>query len=273
MRLVSFAQGFGRVEGDTVIRMGSDILAYLSGVETAKDGPVHPLADLPLLAPVPRPGKIVCIGLNYWDHVRETGSTAPTEPPIFAKFANSVIGPGQAIVIPHLTAQADYEAELVVVIGSRTKAVPAGRALDHVAGYACGNDVSARDLQTSNQQWTRGKAIDTFFPVGPWLVTADEVPDPQVLSISCDVSGERLQASNTSEMIWSVAELVSILSQTMTLEPGDLISTGTPPGVGAAQRPPRFLRDGDVVTVSIDRIGALSNPVRADVVPVVADLA
>lgn len=263
MRLVSFDGGFGRVEGDLLVPMGDDILAYLDGAPAA-DRLAVPLAQVHLRAPVPRPGKIVCIGLNYMDHVEETGTEVPSEPAVFAKFANSVIGDGVPIVIPPATSQVDYEVELVAVIGRRTRNVTAEEAPAHVAGYMCGNDVSARDLQTSNAQWTRGKAIDTFLPCGPWLVTADEVGDPQTLQLWCEVNGERLQDSNTSRMIWSVAQLVSFVSQTMTLEPGDLISTGTPPGVGQARTPVRFLHAGDEVVVSVDRVGSLRNPVIAE---------
>jgi 2-keto-4-pentenoate hydratase/2-oxohepta-3-ene-1,7-dioic acid hydratase in catechol pathway len=272
MRLVSFAGGFGRVEGDMVVPMGDDILAYLGG-SAAIDGAPLAAAGLRFRAPVPRPGKVIGIGLNYVDHITETGAPAPSEPPVFGKYANSIIGSGEAIVIPAVTKKADYEVELVAVIGRRTRLVTPESALAHVAGYMCGNDVSARDLQTSNAQWTRGKAIDTFMPCGPWLVTADEVGDPQSLRLWCEVSGERLQDSNTSRMIWSVAELVSILSQTMTLEPGDLITTGTPPGVGSARTPERYLRPGDEVVISIDRLGILRNPVvgeSADGSPIAA---
>jgi 2-keto-4-pentenoate hydratase/2-oxohepta-3-ene-1,7-dioic acid hydratase in catechol pathway len=263
MRLVSFDGGFGRLERDLVVPMGADILAYLDGAPVI-DGAAVPLTQVRLCAPVPRPGKIVCIGLNYMDHVEETGTEVPSEPAVFAKFANSVIGDGQPIVIPPATNQVDYEVELIAVIGRRARNVMATDALAHVAGYMCGNDVSARDLQTSNAQWTRGKAVDTFLPCGPWLVTADEVEDPQALRLWCEVDGERLQDSNTSRMIWSVAQLVSFLSQTMTLEPGDLISTGTPPGVGQARTPVRFLRPGEEVVVSVERLGALRNPVVAE---------
>jgi 2-keto-4-pentenoate hydratase/2-oxohepta-3-ene-1,7-dioic acid hydratase in catechol pathway len=263
MRLVSFDGGFGRIEDDLVIPMGPDILAFLDGAPAVEGAPV-PVADLRFQAPVPRPGKVICIGLNYVDHITETGAPAPSEPPVFGKYANSVIGTGMPIVIPAATSKVDYEVELVAVIGRRTRLVAPAGALGSVAGFMCGNDVSARDLQTSNLQWTRGKAIDTFMPCGPWLVTSDEVPDPQSLRLWCEVNGERLQDSSTARMIWSVAELVSILSQTMSVEPGDLISTGTPPGVGSARSPERYLQPGDEVVVSIERLGTLRNPVVAE---------
>lgn len=264
MRLVSYAGGFGRREDDHVIPMGTDIVAHLRDPMTsAEAGEPIPLAEVRVLAPVPRPEKIVCIGLNYRDHAIETGQALPEQPILFAKWANSVIGPGTAIEIPPETSQADYEAELGVVIGRRARNVSEGQALDHVAGYTCCNDVSARDLQMAVSQWTRGKAIDTFLPMGPVLVTVDEIPDPQQLAIRCLVNGEERQSSTTSQMIFGVAELVAYLSRTMTLEPGDVIATGTPPGVGMALDPPRWLKPGDEVTVEIEGIGALVNPVVA----------
>ena len=206
---------------------------------------------------MPAPGKIVCVGLNYRDHAAETGKPIPTEPVLFAKFANSVVGDGSRVAIPAATVEADWEAELGVVIGREATRVSADHALAHVAGYLCANDLSARDLQRSGGQWTRGKAIDGFLPMGPVLVTADEVPDPQQLGIRCTLNGEVVQDSSTSEMVFGVAELISVISQTMTLAPGDVILTGTPPGVGMAMTPPRFLREGDVLEVEIDRLGRL----------------
>ncbi len=261
MKLVSFEGGFGRVENDEVIHMGPDLVTYLLTGES-NDGARLPLVDVPLLAPVPRPGKVLGIGLNYRDHAEESGQPIPTEPIVFAKFANSVIGPGAAIVIPPATQQPDYEAELGVVIGRSGHEVPQSEALSYVAGYTCMNDVSARDLQFVSSQWTLGKAIDTFLPCGPWLVTADEIPDPQHLAIRCVLNAVAMQDSNTEQMVFGVAELVSYLSRTMTLEPGDLIATGTPPGVGFARKPPVWLRDGDEVTIEIEGIGSLTNPVR-----------
>lgn len=257
MRLVSFVGGFGRVEGADVIPMGADLVSWLAG-EPAHDSAPRRLADLVLLAPVPRPGKIVCVGLNYRDHAAETGKPVPTEPVLFAKFANSVVPDGATVAIPAATQEVDWEAELGVVIGRRASRVSPGEALDHVAGYTCLNDLSARDLQRSGGQWTRGKAIDGFLPMGPCLVTAAAVPDPSALAISCTVNGEVVQDSSTKEMVFGVAELVSIISQTMTLEPGDCIATGTPPGVGMARTPPWFLAAGDQVVVEIERIGRLT---------------
>lgn len=258
MRLVSYDGGYGRLVDGTVVPMGDDLVAYLGGHQAARDGTARPLADLTLLAPVPRPGKIVCVGLNYRDHAAETGKPVPTEPVLFAKFANSVVADGATVAIPAATNEVDWEAELGVVVGRRATRVDVVDALDHVAGYTCLNDLSARDLQRSTSQWTRGKAIDGFLPMGPCLVTADEVPDPQNLAISCAVNGTLAQRSNTREMVFGVAELVSFISQTMTLDPGDVIATGTPPGVGMARTPPWFLRPGDEVVVEIERLGRLS---------------
>jgi 2-keto-4-pentenoate hydratase/2-oxohepta-3-ene-1,7-dioic acid hydratase in catechol pathway len=258
VRLVSYAGGFGRLEVDAVVPMGTDLVAYLAGAEPAEDRPAVPLHSLTLEAPVARPGKVVCIGLNYRDHAAETGKPVPTEPVLFAKFANSVVADGATVAIPAATNEVDWEAELGVVIGRTAARVDVADALEHVAGYVCLNDLSARDLQRSTSQWTRGKAIDGFLPMGPWLVTRDEVPDPQSLAISCEVNGRTVQKSNTREMVFGVAELVSFLSQTMTLEPGDVIATGTPPGVGMARTPPWFLQGGDEVVVEIEGLGRLT---------------
>ena len=212
--------------------------------------------------PIDRPEKIVCVGLNYRDHAEEQGTELPEAPLLFAKWPNTLIGPGEPIVIPPITKQVDYEAELGAVIGRRVRGTSAENALDAVAGYLCLNDVSARDLQFSDGQWVRGKSLDTFCPVGPHFVSADDVPDPQALSIRALVNGDVLQDSNTSNMIFSVAEIVAHVSQAITLEPGDLIATGTPAGVGAFRDPPIWLEPGDEVTIEIESIGALTNPVR-----------
>jgi 2-keto-4-pentenoate hydratase/2-oxohepta-3-ene-1,7-dioic acid hydratase in catechol pathway len=209
-------------------------------------------------------GKIVCVGMNYRDHAEEAGLEVPERPVLFAKWPNALIGPGDPIVVPGFTSQVDYEAELGVVIGRRARDLDAADALDAVAGYVCVNDVSARELQFQDGQWTRGKSLDTFCPVGPRLVPAAEVADPQALGIRCRVNGELLQDSNTAHMVFSVAELVAFASRGITLEPGDLIATGTPAGVGFTRNPPVFLRPGDDVTVEIDGVGVLRNPVRAE---------
>jgi 2-keto-4-pentenoate hydratase/2-oxohepta-3-ene-1,7-dioic acid hydratase in catechol pathway len=210
---------------------------------------------------IDRPGKIICVGLNYRDHAEETGAELPKAPLLFAKWGNTLIGDGEPIVIPPEVQEADYEAELGVVIGRSTSGVSEAQALDAVRGYICVNDVSGRDLQFADGQWTRGKSVDTFCPVGPRLVPREEVDDPQALGIRCIVSGETLQDSSTANMIFSVAEIIDYVSRTITLEPGDLIATGTPAGVGVFRDPKRLLDDGDEVTVEIDGLGRLTNPV------------
>jgi 2-keto-4-pentenoate hydratase/2-oxohepta-3-ene-1,7-dioic acid hydratase in catechol pathway len=204
--------------------------------------------------------KIVCVGLNYVDHAREVELALPERPLLFAKWPNAIVGSGEAIVIPRGITQVDYEAELCAVVGARVKGVSVENALEAIAGYTCLNDVSARDVQFSDGQWTRAKSFDTFCPVGPRTV---EVDDPQALRISCRVNGETVQDASTADMIFGVAELVAFVSETITLEPGDLIATGTPPGVAFGQADPRWLQDGDVVEVEIEGIGVLTNPVRA----------
>jgi 2-keto-4-pentenoate hydratase/2-oxohepta-3-ene-1,7-dioic acid hydratase in catechol pathway len=264
MKLVNFEGGFGRVEGDSVVPMGKDMLAYLGGARQV-EAEARALPELRLLAPVTRPEKIICVGLNYRDHAAESGQPVPDQPVLFAKYPNSLIGLGASIKLPRAAPESvDYEAELAVVIGRPASRVSTSNALDHVAGYTCANDVSARDLQSRGGQWVHGKAIDTFLPLGPWLVTTDEIGDPQRLRISCTVNGDVLQDSNTRQMVFGVAQLISFISQTISLAPGDIIITGTPPGVGFARKPPRFLRAGDDVTVSIERIGDLTNPVAVE---------
>jgi 2,4-didehydro-3-deoxy-L-rhamnonate hydrolase len=214
--------------------------------------------------PIDLPSKIICVGLNYRDHAEEQGTELPSAPLLFAKWPNALIGPGEPIVIPRVSEQVDYEAELGVVIGNRVRGVSAENALEAVRGYLCLNDVSARDLQFSDGQWTRGKSPDTFCPVGPRLVPAGEVPDPQALGIRCVLNGEVMQDSTTANMIFTVAEVIAYASQTMTLEPGDLIATGTPAGVGAFRNPPVLMKEGDEVTIEVDVLGSLTNPVRAE---------
>ncbi len=216
------------------------------------------------MLPIERPGKIVCVGLNYKDHAEEQGVELPTAPLLFAKFTTSLIGPGEAIVIPPLVTQCDYEAELGVVIGATVRNVSRENALEAVAGYICANDVSARDLQFADKQWTRGKSPDTFCPVGPRLVPAAEIADPHNLRIRTLVNGEVLQDSSTSNLIFGIDEIISYISQTSTLEPGDLILTGTPAGVGVFREPQRLLQPGDEVTIEIEGLGELTNPVVAE---------
>ena len=224
----------------------------------------RPLASVELTAPL-QPSKICAIGLNYLDHVLEGGRKPPERPLLFAKLPSSVIGPGDAICWePALSDKIDFEAELAVVIGRPTRRVAAADAYDYVFGYTCANDVTARDLQDTDGQWTRAKSLDTFCPLGPWIVTRDEVPDPHNLPIRCAVNGEVVQNSRTDQLIFRIPALIEFLSRAFTLLPGDVILTGTPPGVGHYRKPPRYLRDGDVVTVTIDGIGALTNVCRTD---------
>jgi 2-keto-4-pentenoate hydratase/2-oxohepta-3-ene-1,7-dioic acid hydratase in catechol pathway len=214
--------------------------------------------------PIERPGKIVCVGLNYRDHAEEQGAPLPEAPLLFAKWQNALIGPGEPILIPPVVTKCDYEAELGVVIGTRIRNASPDNALDSVAGYTCVNDVSARDLQFADGQWTRGKSPDTFCPVGPRLVPRDDVPDPQQLAIRAVLNGETMQESSTSNMIFGVAALIAYITRTITLEPGDLIATGTPAGVGAFRTPPVFMQPGDEITIEIEGIGTLTNPVAAE---------
>jgi 2-keto-4-pentenoate hydratase/2-oxohepta-3-ene-1,7-dioic acid hydratase in catechol pathway len=215
-----------------------------------------------LLAPVGRPPKILCIGLNYRDHCVEQGHPIPKTPVVFAKFGTSVCDPDGAIRRPRVTKELDYEAELGVVIGRGGRHISEERALEHVAGYLNLNDVTARDLQRLDGQWVRGKSCDTFAPMGPALVTADEVPDPQNLAVRCRVNGQTVQESNTNQMIFTVAHLVAFVSEFTTLETGDVIATGTPPGVGVWKKPPQFLQPGDRVEVEIEGLGVLRNSVE-----------
>ncbi|TML90431.1 MAG: fumarylacetoacetate hydrolase family protein [Actinobacteria bacterium] len=208
------------------------------------------------------PEKIVCVGLNYRDHAEEQGVDLPERPLLFAKWPNTLIADGDAIRIPEISKQVDYEAELGVVIGRRARKVSAGDALDHVRGYVVANDVSGRDLQFSDGQWVRGKSLDTFLPVSD-LIPASEVPDPQTLGIRAILNGETMQDSNTSNMVFGVADIVSFVSQGITLEPGDLIITGTPAGVGAFRKPQVWLKPGDEITIEIDGLGSITNPVVA----------
>jgi 2-keto-4-pentenoate hydratase/2-oxohepta-3-ene-1,7-dioic acid hydratase in catechol pathway len=222
-----------------------------------------PAAAAKLLAPIPDPQKIVCVGLNYRDHAAESGMAIPREPVLFSKFPSALIGHGEAIVVPQVSSKTDYEAELVIVIGKAGRRISEAAAMDHVAGYSVGHDVSARDwqLEKDGKQWMVGKTFDTFAPVGPTLVTKDEVPNPHKLGIRLRLNGKTMQESNTEQMIFSVAQVVAYLSVVFTLEPGDLVFTGTPPGIGHALKPPVYLKPGDVTEVEIDDLGTLRNPV------------
>jgi 2,4-didehydro-3-deoxy-L-rhamnonate hydrolase len=247
--------GVGIVSDSAIVPAGTNALAPMP------EGDPIALSALELLPPVGRDAKIVCVGLNYADHAVEGGVDLPEEPLIFAKLPSSLIGPGRPIVLPTLSDEVDFEAELGVVIGRQARRVSVSEAPDYVFGFTCVNDVSARNLQIRDQQWTRAKSLDTFCPVGPWIVTADEIRDPQALGIRCLLNGEVMQDSSTSSMIFGVYDLVSFISQGITLEPGDLIATGTPAGVGFLRDPPRYLSRGDEVRVEIDGIGSLVNSV------------
>lgn len=235
--------------------------------EAAAGCPVRfPRQSVRLEAPVPRPGKVICIGLNYRDHAEETGSPIPSEPIIFTKFPSNVVGPEDDVIHPgeDLTSKLDYEVELVVVMGKEGKNIPEEDAMAYVAGYTVGNDISARDLQIERDgQWTKGKALDTFAPMGPALVTADEVPDPHKLPLQLRLNGETMQDSNTDQLIFSVPHVIAFLSRLFTLHPGDVIFTGTPPGVGMARKPPVWLKPGDVMEAHIEGLGTLTNKVVA----------
>ncbi len=226
----------------------------------------YPLDRVKLCAPIPRPGKIIGIGLNYIDHARETGVPIPTKPILFAKFSSSVTGPYDTIhVIPDVSQRVDYEAELGVVIGRAAARVSADEALNYVFGYTVINDVSARDIQKGAEygnQWVRGKSFDTFCPMGPSITTRDEIDDVQNLSVRATLNQERLQDGNTRDMIFNVATLIAYISQGTTLEPGDVIATGTPNGVGDARKPPLYLKRGDVIEIEVGSLGKLINPVE-----------
>ncbi len=244
-----------------LIALGDDGLARASAA--AERGPALDRADVTLLPPITDPGKIICIGLNYRDHAAEVNLPLPEYVTVFAKWANGLVGDGAEIVIPAESHRVDYEAELAFVIGRRARHVAEADALAYVAGYTCFNDISVRDYQMRTSQWTSGKAFDTHGPCGPVLVTRDEIPDPQALRISCSIDGEVLQDSSTAQMVFGVARLVAELSAIMTLEPGDLVATGTPAGVGTSRTPKRWIRPGERVRVEIEGIGALENPAVA----------
>jgi acylpyruvate hydrolase len=224
----------------------------------------HPLADVELLPPIRRPGKVVCVGLNYRSHLAEVGEPVPQYPILFHKTATSLTGHRQPVVLPRVSQQVDYEGELAVVIGRRGKYISEEHALGHVAGYTCANDVSANDLEFRTSQWTSGKMLDTFCPLGPALVTLDELDDPNDLPLKTVVNGRTVQQARTTDMVFPVPFLVSYVSSLATLEPGDLILTGTPAGIGCNRKPPVFLRPGDEVSITVGGIGTLTNPVVAE---------
>jgi 2-keto-4-pentenoate hydratase/2-oxohepta-3-ene-1,7-dioic acid hydratase in catechol pathway len=226
---------------------------------------VAPLASVRLLAPIPRPPKIICVGLNYRDHAIETNMEIPKVPTIFSKYATAVIGPGETIRLPRVSTKPDYEAEFAVIIGKGGRHIRADKWQDHVFGYTILNDVSARDYQMATSQWMMGKTFDTFAPMGPAIVSADEIADPHNLDISLTINSDTLQHSNTKNLIFRIPDLIEYLSAVFTLESGDVISTGTPAGVGFARKPPRFLQPGDDVVVRVEGLGELRNPVAAEI--------
>lgn len=288
MKLVTFEheqkQCVGVIEGNNVIHLNKVLeqpdLTMLSLVEKGRDyvreieeklqevrkepnkfGDDHVLqrSEVKLKAPLPRPKKVVCVGNNYMDHCREQNVEPPKKPLIFSKWSSCIIGPGEDVVLPAASEQVDYEAELGVVIGQGGKNIAKENAFDHVFGYVIVNDISARDVQFSDGQWVRGKSFDTFAPCGPYLVTADEVKDPQNLPIRLKLNGELVQDSNTREMIFSISDIISYLSTGFTFDPGDLIATGTPHGVGVFREPQLFLKSGDEMAIAIEGLGTLTN--------------
>jgi 2-keto-4-pentenoate hydratase/2-oxohepta-3-ene-1,7-dioic acid hydratase in catechol pathway len=244
---------------DELVKQGEPIMTLLRSALSQKSFSFVPGA---FGAPLRYPSKIVAIGLNYVDHASESKMELPKSPLVFTKFPNSITGPDDKIIIPtNITNRVDYEVELGVIIGKRVKNVSKEDALNYVFGYTVLNDVSARDLQFSDGQWVRGKSLDTFCPIGPIIVTADEIKDVQNLRLSCEVNGETFQEDTTANMIFGVADLISILSKSFTFEPGDIIATGTPSGVGFSRKPPIYLKDGDIVKTTVEGIGQLVNPV------------
>ena len=249
-----------------------DVISNWDSAKTAIEGyiaeapqeAVSDVGSVTLLAPIPRPQKLICVGLNYRDHAIESKMEIPSVPTIFNKFSTSVIGPGESIVLPKNSEKPDYEAEFAFVIGKGGRHLPADRWQDFVFGYTIVNDVSARDFQMATSQWLMGKTFDTFAPIGPWIVTADEIADPHALDIRMTISGQVLQNSNTRELIFGVPRLIEYLSSVFTLEPGDIVSTGTPAGVGFGHKPPRWLKPGDECVVYVQGIGELRNPVIAE---------
>lgn len=278
MKLLQF---YDRQDPDRQLRIGvmegdSEVVVFEKGM-SAKDiirhADLQPLMvsaerrklnEVKLLPPITDPEKIICIGLNYYDHVMESNMEVPKVPVLFPKYNNCLAGHEDDVVIPSEVTQCDYEVELAVVIGRTAKRVPLEEAMNYVYGYTILNDVSARDIQLYEPQWTRGKAIDGFAPTGPWIVTADEIKNPGQLGISLKLNGETMQDSNTKELIFDVPYLISFLSRTMTLQPGDMVSTGTPPGVGMGRKPQVWLKPGDVVEASVEGIGTLRNTFIVD---------
>ncbi len=282
MRLLNFRRGtrteFGVERDGTVLPLqaagyardleffsgGKNALAAAHSLLARGDASAILLTDVEILSPVLRPGKILCVGLNYRDHAVEAKMQIPEVPTIFLKLPNAVVGPGAQIVLPSSSEQPDYEAELAAVIGVGGRNIPAERWREHVVGYTILNDVSARDVQLATSQWTLGKSFDTFAPMGPAIVTQDEIPDPHALDIQLSIDGEVLQRSNTRELIFKLGELIAHVSAVVPLEPGDVISTGTPAGVGLGRTPQRWLKPGEEIVVRIQGIGELKNRTVAE---------
>lgn len=270
MRFVTFTHNkrtqVGSLEGDRIHSLAwADQMHHLirRGITPNRVGETYNLSDVRLEAPL-KPGKIIAIGRNYAEHAAETGSPVPKAPIIFSKFPSSIIGPNDVIEWEsEITSQVDWEVELAVIIGKRARRISEADALNHVYGYTIANDISARDLQLRiDAQWQRGKSLDTFCPLGPWIVTRDELPDLNNIELQTVLNGEAMQHGNTKDLIFSVPTLISYCSRMFTLEPGDLILTGTPPGVGEGMKPPRYLQDGDTITVSVSGIGEMTNTCR-----------
>jgi 2-keto-4-pentenoate hydratase/2-oxohepta-3-ene-1,7-dioic acid hydratase in catechol pathway len=277
MHLVSFSVADGNVprpgvlQSDAVIDLGpeyDDTLAVIAAGITAIDNPAahpsHKLDEIRLLAPIANPPRIFAIGLNYRDHAAESKMALPSAPVVFFKMPTAIVGPGDAIVLPKNSAEPDYEAELAFVIGKGGYRIPATAWRDHVYGYTIINDVSARDVQRATSQWSLAKSFPTYCPMGPAIVTADEIADPHRLAISLSIDGETLQNSNTRELIFKIPELIEYISSITPLLPGDIVSTGTPSGVGMGRTPQRWLKPGETVTVTIEGLGSLTNPVVAE---------
>ncbi len=256
--------------GDTSLKAAQQALDFVRSQLKEKDntleqqGIVYALESVSLLQPVLRPGKVICLGLNYRDHAKEAGMAIPEYPVLFHKVAGSLIGHNQPVVVPRSSSKIDFEGELTIIIGRRGKYIAEHEALSYIAGYTIGNDVSARDLQFRTSQWTTGKMLDTFGPLGPALVTCDDVPYPNALQIKTTLNGQVMQDGNTAEMIFRVPFIVSYISEIVTLEPGDVILTGTPAGIGNTRTPPVFMKPGDTVSVEIERLGVLTNPLVAE---------
>ena len=278
MKLVSFSAADGKVRPgalnetkNLIVDLSGDysdalsvIGAGVSSLDKSRAYPEHALSSVRLHAPLPNPPRVFAIGLNYRDHAKESGMEIPATPVVFFKLASSIIGPGENIILPKNSTQPDYEAEFAFVIGKGGYRIAASAWRDHVYGYTIVNDVSARDVQFATTQWSMSKSFPTFCPMGPAIVTADEIADPHKLAIGLSIDGETLQNSNTSELVFGIPQLIEHLSSITPLLPGDVISTGTPPGVGLGRTPKRWLRPGEKVTVTVQGLGSLTNPVVAE---------